>query len=202
MGFDIVNALGREAGTFVLNRVREADHKIEQAERLEVLAGNESMPVQQQELIEAAAELREQAQIINKQWGAGGTHRRIVTALTAAASGNVTGTTAAFTQAAALNYLQSLGAEKIKHIADNLNNETTRAALHGALAYGGAVARGQSGGSAALGASASVLVNNLLGPVDDFSEEEKEARKNLVTSLVAGFADAGGADATAAQNAA
>ncbi|BBE09073.1 Uncharacterized protein MCB1EB_0912 [Mycoavidus cysteinexigens] len=202
VGFDIVNALGREAGTFVLNRVREADHKIEQAERLEVLAGNESMPVQQQELIEAAAELREQAQILNKQWGAGGTYRRIVTALTAAASGNVTGTAAEFTQAAALNYLQSLGAEKIKHIADNLNNETTRAALHGALAYGSAVARGQSGGSAALGASASVLVNNLLGPVDEFSEEEKEARKSLVTSLVVGLADAGGADATSAQNAA
>ncbi|MCX8567125.1 MAG: hypothetical protein ON057_001852 [Glomeribacter sp. 1016415] len=137
---------------------------------------------------------------MNKQWGPGGTYRRIVTALTAA-SGNVTGTTAEFAQAAALNYLQSLGAEKIKHIADRLKDETARAALHGALAYGGAVARGQSGG-AQLGASASVLVNNLLGPVDDFSKEEKEARKNLVTSLVAGLADLGGADASSAQNAA
>ncbi|GAM52402.1 hemolysin/hemagglutinin-like protein HecA precursor [bacterium endosymbiont of Mortierella elongata FMR23-6] len=161
------------------------------------------MPVaERQELLETAAELRAQAQTVNKQWGPGGTYRRIVTALTAAASGNVTGTTAEFAQAAALNYLQSLGAEKIKHIADSLKDETARAALHGALAYGGAVARGQSGGAAALGASASVLVNNLLGPVDDFSKEEKEARKNLVTSLVAGLADLGGADASSAQNAA
>ncbi|BBO59687.1 hypothetical protein [Mycoavidus sp. B2-EB] len=77
-----------------------------------------------------------------------------------------------------------------------------RAALHGVLAYGGAVARGQSGGSAALGASASVWVNHLLGPVEGSSEEEKEARKNIVTSLVAGVARVGGADAASAQNAA
>ncbi|BBE08877.1 Probable hemagglutinin-related protein [Mycoavidus cysteinexigens] len=202
-GFDIVNALGRETGTFLVNRAREADHQIERAKRIERLACNELMPVaERQELLETAAELRAQAQTVNKQWGPGGTYRRIVTALTAAASGNVTGTTAEFAQAAALNYLQSLGAEKIKHIADSLKDETARAALHGALAYGGAVARGQSGGAAALGASASVLVNNLLGPVDDFSKEEKEARKNLVTSLVAGLADLGGADASSAQNAA
>ncbi len=201
--FDIVNALGREAGTFIGNRGREADHKLERAKNIETQANDESMPVaQRQELLAAAAELRTQAQTLNKQWGAGGSYRRIVTALTAAAAGNVTGTTAQFTQAAALNYLQSLGAEKIKHIADSLNDETARAALHGALAYGGAVARGQSGGAAALGASASVLVNTLLGPVEGVSEEEKEARRNIVTSLVAGFADVGGVDATSAQNAA
>ncbi|UUM22179.1 hemagglutinin repeat-containing protein [Mycoavidus sp. SF9855] len=202
-GFDIVNALGREAGTFIVNRAREADHKLERAKNIETQANDELMPVaQRQELLAAAAELRAQAQTLNKQWGAGGTYRRIVTALTAAASGNVTGTTAQFTQAAALNYLQSLGAEKIKYIADSLHDETVRAALHGALAYGGAVARGQSGGSAALGASASVLVNTLLGPVEGLTEEEKDARKNIVTSLVAGLADAGGIDATSAQHAA
>ncbi|WP_306438074.1 hemagglutinin repeat-containing protein [Mycoavidus sp. SF9855] len=201
--FDIVNALGREAGTFIVNRAREADHKLERAKNIETQANDELMPVaQRQELLAAAAELRAQAQTLNKQWGAGGTYRRIVTALTAAASGNVIGTTAQFTQAAALNYLQSLGAEKIKYIADSLHDETVRAALHGALAYGGAVARGQSGGSAALGASASVLVNTLLGPVEGVSEEEKDARKNIVTSLVAGLADAGGVDATSAQHAA
>ncbi|BBO59910.1 hemagglutinin repeat-containing protein [Mycoavidus sp. B2-EB] len=199
---DIVGALGRETNTFISNRAREADHKIERAERIERQADEELMPVARQELLETAAELRTQAQTLNQQWGVGGTYRRIVTALTAAASGNVTGATAQFTQAAALNYLQSLGAEKIKHIADGLNDEVARAALQGALAYGGAVAQGQSGGSAALGASASVWVNHLLGPVKDLSEEEKEARKNIVTSLVAGATSIGGADATSAQNAA
>ncbi|BBE09137.1 Probable hemagglutinin-related protein [Mycoavidus cysteinexigens] len=202
-GFDIVNALGRETSTFIVNRARDADHKIEQARDMEVRATEEVMPVEQQQALrEMAVELRTQAQVLNKQWGPGGLNRRILTALTAAASGNVTGATAQFTQAAALNYLQSLGAEKIKHIADSLNNETMRVALHGALAYGGAVAQGQSGGSAALGASASVLVNNLLGPVEGLSEQEKAARKNIVTSLVAGMASAGGADAALAQNAA
>ncbi|BBO58960.1 hypothetical protein MPB2EB_0055 [Mycoavidus sp. B2-EB] len=168
---------------------------------MELLAGDELVPIgQRQELLETAAELRAQAQAANRQWGPGGAYRRIVTALTAA--GNVTGATAQFTQAAALNYLQSLGAERIKHIADGLNDETMRAALHGVLAYGGVVARGQSGGSAALGASASVWVNHLLGPVEGSSEEDKEARKNIVTSLVAGVASVGGADATSAQHAA
>ncbi|BBO59842.1 hypothetical protein [Mycoavidus sp. B2-EB] len=83
-----------------------------------------------------------------------------------------------------------------------LNDETARSALHGVLAYGGAVARGQSGSSAALGGSASVWVNHLLGPVEGSSEEEKETRKNIVTSLVAGVARVGGADAASAQNAA
>ncbi|BBO59028.1 hemagglutinin [Mycoavidus sp. B2-EB] len=202
-GLDIVHALGRETNTFIVNRARDADQKLERAKSMELLAGDELMPVgQRQELLETAAELRTQAQTVNKQWGPGGAYRRIVTALTAAASGNVTGTTAQFTQAAALNYLQSLGAERIKHIADSLNDETMRAALHGVLAYGGAVARGQPGGSAALGASASVWVNHLLGPVEGSSEEDKEARKNIVTSLVAGVASVGGADATSAQHAA
>ncbi len=62
--------------------------------------------------------------------------------------------------------------------------------------------QGQEEGSAALGASASVLVNNLLGSVDGLSAQEKEARKNLVTGLVAGIAAASGTDAALAQNAA
>lgn len=45
-------------------------------------------------------------------------------------------------------------------------------------------------------------MSNLLGSVDGFSAQEKEARKNLVTGLVAGIAAASGADAALAQNAA
>ncbi len=79
---------------------------------------------------------------------------------------------------------------------------SVRAALHGTLAYGSAAVQGQEGGSAALGASASVLVNNLLGSVDGLSAQEKEARKNLFTSLVSGVANASGTNATLAHNAA
>ncbi len=203
-GFEIAGALGREANAFIANRAREADRKIEQAELQEALANeNELMSIEQrQELYETATELRSQAQALNKQWGPGGTYRRVLTAVTAAASGNVAGTTAQFMQSTAMNYLQSLGAEKIKEISDNLNSEGVRAALHGTLAYGSAAVQGQEGGSAALGASASVLLSNLLGSVDGLSAQEKEARKNLVTGLVAGIAAASGADAALAQNAA
>ncbi|UUM21962.1 VENN motif pre-toxin domain-containing protein [Mycoavidus sp. SF9855] len=199
-----MGTLGREANAFIANRAREADRKIQQAEHQEALANeNELMSVEQrQALRETATELRSQAQALNKQWGPGGTYRRVLTAVTAAASENVTGTTAQFVQSTVVNYLQSLGAEKIKEISDNLNSEGVRAALHGTLAYGSAAVQGQEGGSAALGASASVLVSNLLGSVDGLSAQEKEARKNLVTGLVAGIAAASGADAALAQNAA
>ncbi len=202
-GFEIVGALVRETNVFITHRAREADHKTQLAKNTEAQANDELIPVEQRQVLrEAAAELRSQAQALNKQWGPGGTYRQVLTALTAAASGNVTGTTAQFVQAAAVNYLQSLGAEKIKKIADNLSSESVRAGLHGMLAYGSAAVQGQEGGSAALGASASVLVSNLLGSVDGLSAQEKEARKNLVTGLVAGIAAASGADATLAQNAA
>lgn len=146
-GFEIVNALGREASTFIVNRARAADHKIEQARDIEIRANeNELMSIEQrQALYETATELRSQAQALNKQWGPGGTYRRVLTAVTAAASGNVTGTTAQFVQSTAMNYLQSLGAEKIKEISDNLNSEGVRAALHGTLAYGSAAVRGKRG---------------------------------------------------------
>ena len=37
-GFDIVNALGWEAGTFIVNRATEADHKLKRAKHIETLA--------------------------------------------------------------------------------------------------------------------------------------------------------------------
>jgi filamentous hemagglutinin len=52
----------------------------------------------------------------------------------------------------------------------------------------GAAAQGASCAAGAAGASAGVLVNILLGDTDGLSAAQKEARKNLVTTLVAGLA--------------
>ncbi|GAB3627898.1 hypothetical protein GCM10027419_27490 [Pandoraea terrae] len=106
---------------------------------------------------------------------------------------------------ATINYLQSLGVEKVKAIADGLKSETARAALQGIVACAGATASGGDCGAGALGGSASVVLNNLLDKAGgksgkDLSAEEKQARTNLVTSIVAGIAGAtgSGADVTTA----
>jgi filamentous hemagglutinin len=143
----------------------------------------------------------------NAMWAPGGSARMLITALTAAAGGNVTGTGAEFLQSAAVNYLQSLGAQQVKAIADELDSDAARAALHGLLACGGAAAQGQSCGTAAAGASASVVINNLIKSIDSkdvsgLNAEEKEARINLVTSLIAGITEAAGGDAAVASTAA
>lgn len=100
-------------------------------------------------------------------------------------------------QGAAVNYLQSLGAEQIKVLASQLGGEGSPAhtALHGILACGGASAQGADCGTAAMGASAGVVINTLLGgDPNTMTAQEKEDRKNLVTSLVAGIATASGSN--------
>ncbi len=122
-----------------------------------------------------------------------------MSAIAGALTGNVTGSTSQFVQAAAVNYLQGLGAAQVKKIADSLDSETARAALHGVVACAGAMAKDASCAAGALGASTGAVINNLLGSVDGLSNEEKEARKNLVTSIVGGIATAvGSGNASAA----
>lgn len=60
------------------------------------------------------------------------------------------------------------------------------------MACAGALAKDASCAAGALGASAGTVINNLLGSVDGLSNEEKEARKNLVTTVVGGIATAVG----------
>ncbi|MFC4705806.1 hypothetical protein ACFPAA_19410, partial [Paraburkholderia caffeinitolerans] len=139
---------------------------------------------------------------LNAQWGPGGSYRQVLTALTVAAGGNVTGGMGQFAQGAAVTYIQELGAGQVKTIADSLGSESARAALHAIVGCAGAAGAGAGCGAGAMGAAASSVLGSLLGSTQGMSAGDREARENLVNSLVAGIAAAGGVNASTAANAA
>lgn len=110
-------------------------------------------------------------------------------------TGNLSASSSQFIQAAAVNYLQGLGAEQVKRIADDLQSEAARSALQGILGCAGAMAKEAACGAGALGASAGTVINALLQSADRPGSQEKESRTNLVTSIVAGIATAAGSTA-------
>ncbi|MDB0524424.1 hypothetical protein LBW55_22710 [Ralstonia solanacearum] len=122
----------------------------------------------------------------------------------AGAGGNVTGGMGNFVQNASVAYLQELGANQVKQIADALDSDTARAALHAVVGCAGAAASSQSCASGALGAAGGSIINNLLDQInkDKLTPEEREARANLVSSLIAGITAAAGGSAVTATNAA
>jgi filamentous hemagglutinin len=188
-GFDITSQFINQVGTFVANRAAEAD-------AAKKAANDPSLTPEQR----AAAQQR--ADELNANWGPGGTYRQLLTALSVAAGGNVTGGVGQFAQNATVAYLQELGTNEVKRIADSLGNEDARAALHAIVGCAGAAATGQSCGAGAMGAAASSVLGTLLGPTDGMSAQEKQARENLVTSIVAGISSASGANAATATDAA
>ncbi|WP_433693506.1 hemagglutinin repeat-containing protein [Herbaspirillum seropedicae] len=184
----IAGAFTRELGTFLNNRAKEADAA--KAKLDEAIEEERSKPMEQRD----DARLRSLADqyLEADQWSSKGDYRKYVTVISGAFTGNLTGSASQFVQAAAVNYLQALGAEQVKKIADGLDSESARAALHGVVACAGALAKDASCAAGALGASAGAVINNLLGSVDGLSNEQKESRKNLVTSIVGGIATAAG----------
>ena len=195
--FQIVGALQREAGVFLNNRAAEAESAKKAAD-----AAAKDPTVSPEKL----AELQQQADDL-ATWGQGGTYRRVATALTAAASGNVTGSSAQFVQSAAVGYLQGLAASQVKDLADSLGKgtpeaETARAALHAIVGCAGAAAANQACGTGAMGAAAASVLGSLLSPTEGMTAGQKQARENAIQSLVAGVAGAVGGNAATAMNAA
>ncbi|WP_211465747.1 hemagglutinin repeat-containing protein [Collimonas silvisoli] len=194
-GFEITKALGNEVGTFINNKMQEADAKKKAAND----PNSNLTPDQRKQLLS-------DAQAIEKDWGANGTYRQIATALTAAASGNVTGGGAQFVQAGVVNYVQQQGAGYIgKLVADGALKEGSpeHAALHAIVACAGAAASSQSCGAGAMGAATSSLLTNLFADNNpNETNAQKEAKGNLVNSLVAGLATMTGANGATATNAA
>jgi len=111
-------------------------------------------------------------------------------------SGNLAGGALQLVQSATVNYLQALGAEKIKAISAELGGEGSpgHVALHAVLGCAGGAAQGGSCGAGAAGASASVVLNALFDRLGDagaeLSAKEREDRTNLITTIVAGVASA------------
>jgi hypothetical protein len=95
-------------------------------------------------------------------------------------------------QGAAVNYLQTLAAQEVSRIADNLGGDSARTALHGIVACAGAAAQGASCQAAALGASAGTVINALMGDSNTLTATERETRRNIVTTLVAAVGGQGG----------
>jgi filamentous hemagglutinin len=193
--FEIVGALQRESGIFLNNRATEAESA---KKAVEAAAKDPNASPEQ------IAALQQQADDLAK-WGQGGTYRQVMTALTAAASGNVTGSTAQFAQNAAVGYLQGLAANEVKGLADSLGKgtpeaETARAALHAIVGCAGAAAASQSCGAGAMGAATASVLGSLLSPTDGMTAEQKQARENAIQSLVAGVAGATGGNAATAMN--
>ena len=126
--------------------------------------------------------------------------------MTGAAGGNVAASSGAFMQAAAVNYLQGLGASGVKQIADQLGQgpqaEIVRASLHSIVGCAGGAGQGAACASGALGAGAGSILNSLMGPASELTLQQAEARRNIVTSLVAGIASSTGLSAAPASTAA
>ncbi|MBO1114911.1 hypothetical protein J2P76_23515, partial [Bordetella petrii] len=120
-GFEIVSEANRQLGQFLVNRAKEVDALNDRAD---------DATLSKAERDQARAE----AERLKREWGPGGKYRRWMTAVMGAASGNVTGATSEFVQAAVVNYLQGLAASEVKRIADGMgsgaNVEAARAALH------------------------------------------------------------------------
>ncbi|WP_080432178.1 hemagglutinin repeat-containing protein [Burkholderia ubonensis] len=193
-GFDITSQFVNEVGTFVQNRAKEADAAAEAAK-------DPSLTPEQR----AAAQ--QTADQLNADWGPSGTYRQVLTALTVAAGGNVMGGVGQFAQNATVAYLQELGANGVKQIADYLDKdstgvgETARAALHAIVGCAGAAASSQSCGTGAMGAAASSVLGSLLTPANQLTASEREQRDNLVTSLIAGVAAVSGQNVATATGA-
>lgn len=187
-GFDITSQFINQTGTFIANRAAEAD-------AAKAAANNSNLTPEQR----AAAQQR--ADELSANWGPNGTYRQVLTALSVAAGGNVTGGLGQFAQNATVAYLQELSTNQVKQIADNLGSEEARAALHAIVECAGAAASSQSCSAGAMGAATSSVLGSLLAPSANLSASEREARDNLVASLVAGVATVSGQNVATATGA-
>jgi filamentous hemagglutinin len=174
----VAQAFVQQAGALIDNMGQQADRLRNQAEQAE-RAGN----------ADEAQRLRTEAQGIEANWGPGGTYRQGLTALAAAAGGNVTGGVGQFAQGAAVNYMQQQGAEYIGRLVREgavEEGSPAHAALHAIVGCAGAAGSGQSCGAGAMGGAASVVINTLMGDADNLSNAQRNARANLVGTMVAG----------------
>jgi filamentous hemagglutinin len=195
-------------GTFLETRAKEVDVKKAAADKAEQAAQDPNSGLSDAArlaLIDQAIALRGEAQTISADWGAGGTYRQITTALVAAAGGNVTGSSGAMVQGMVVNYVQQQGAGYIGQLVANgtlIEGSAEHAALHAIVACGGAAAGGSNCASGAGGAAVSSLLTGLFSETSpDESQAQREAKRNLITSLVGGIAATSGGDANAATSA-
>jgi filamentous hemagglutinin len=190
--FEIVGKFVQNVSQFVEDRAREMDSKKKQAD-LELAASFDPKLSEKAQLAhhENYLQLKQQIKEIGDNWGAGGTYRQIATALVAGISGNVSGSSAQFAQNMVVNYVQQQGSSYIGDwVKKGLKEGSpTHAALHAILGCAGAAASNQSCSAGALGGSAASVLAGLFADTDpNETAIEREAKRNIITSLVTGIA--------------
>jgi len=126
-----------------------------------------------------------------------------LTALTAAAGGNVTGSAGDLVQSMAANWAQQKGAAWIgEQVHAEGMDAATAAVLHGIIACAGQAAGGGDCAAGAVGASGTSLLASLLDIGDSESETlsvaERNGRSALLQAVVAGLGALAGSDANLA----
>ena len=192
-GFEIVGVLQRETGTFLNNRAKESTAAKQALDQELAKPEGERDPTRLAALQQRVDD--------NAIWAPGGTGRQVLTALAAAAGGNVTGASSQFVQGLVVNYLQQQGAGYIgKLVKDGtlIEGSPAHAALHAIVGCAGAAAGGNGCADGAAGAATSSLLTNLFLDQPGETPQEKEAKRDLIASLVSGIASAGGLGAATA----
>lgn len=226
-GFEAAKTLTEQTAVFFNNRAAEQraeEKKLEQLGSRDANGQWQPNPSLNSDQLDAFNKAKTKYTDLQNNFGATSAARLIATAMTGAAGGNVAGNLTGLVQGAVVNVLQGLAVNQVKHIADSLldgqgnptvGSEAVRAALQGLTACAGAAANGSGNcGSAATGASASVVLNYLLtefldpqpkdanGNPISRTLEDQQARTNLVATLIGAIAAGAGIDPGSATNAA
>ncbi|MGB4076072.1 hemagglutinin repeat-containing protein [Pseudomonas sp.] len=206
-GFEITTAFVQNVGAFLETKAREADKKNADAKKIEAEANNYENSLTTAErlaMIAHAQALKDEAKIINGNWGAGGTYRQIATVLTAAAGGQVNAGTSQFAQNMVVNYLQQQGSGYIGKLVEKgalIEGSPLHAALHAIVGCGAAAASQQSCSAGAMGAASSSVLTGLFSETSpDETSEQREAKRNLILSIVTGIATVADPDSAATAN--
>ncbi|MGH8352192.1 MAG: hemagglutinin repeat-containing protein [Pseudomonas sp.] len=206
-GFEITTAFVQNVGSLLEKRAKEADDKKAKAKEAERQAGdyeNGLSDEQRLALLDQARTLKAEANVINENWGAGGPYRQIATVLTAAAGGKVNASTSQFAQNMLVNYLQQQGAGYIGQLVEKgtlTEGSPLHATLHAIVGCAGAAASQQSCSAGALGGAASSVLTGLFSETSpDETSEQREAKRNLILTLVTGIAAVADPDSAATAN--
>ncbi|MCU1752421.1 hemagglutinin repeat-containing protein [Pseudomonas sp. 6D_7.1_Bac1] len=190
--FEIVGKFVQNVSQYIENRAREIDQTKDQAKKEKAASDDETLPLADRIAHhENYLQLNQQIKEIGDNWGAGGTYRQIATALVAGISGGVTGSSAQFAQNMLVNYVQQQGSDYIGQLVKKGLKEGSpeHAALHAILGCAGAAASNQSCSAGALGGSAASVLAGLFADSDpNETAVEREAKRNIITSLVTGIA--------------
>lgn len=192
-GFEITGKFVQNVGNYLDQKAHEAD---EARKSYKILLDQANDPGRSDEerlqLRDRAIAFREQAKAIENDWGAGSTYRQIATALVAGVSGNITGGSAQFAQSMVVNYVQQQGSAYIGKLVANgelTEGSPLHSALHAIVGCAGAAASNQACSSGALGGAASSVLTNLFSEANpNETQEERQAKRNLIASLVTGIA--------------